>query len=115
MLVDGVDNTTAVSTGTYTFTNVQAPHTISVTFAQSAATITSSAGTGGTISPNGTQTVAIGGSQTYTITANPSYTRATVLVDGVNKPAAVTSGTYTFTNVMANHTIVATFAATESQ
>ena len=75
VLVDGVNNPTAVSTGTYTFTNVTAPHTISVTFSQSQATITSSAGTGGTISPNGAQTVAIDGSQTYTITPNNGYTR----------------------------------------
>ena len=34
-----------------------------------------------------------------------------VLVDGVSNPAAVTSGTYTFTNVTANHTIGATFDA----
>ena len=80
-------------------------HTISATFTQSQATITSSAGTGGSISPNGAQTVAIGGSQTYTITPNNGYVRDTVLVDGVNDPAAVTSGTYTFTNVTANHTI----------
>ena len=51
----------------------------------------------------------IGGSQIYTITPNNGYSRATVLVDGVNDPAAVTSGTYTFTNVTANHTISATF------
>ena len=107
-----MNNTAAVTSGTYTFTNVLANHTIAVTFTQSQATITSSAGTGGTISPNGAQTVAIDGSQTYTITANPGYVRATVLVDGVNQPAAVTSGTYTFTNVVANHTIVATFTAT---
>jgi hypothetical protein len=85
---------------------VQAPHTISVTFTQSAATITSSAGTGGTISPNGTQTVAIGFNQTYTITPNPGYHVLDVLVDG-GSVGTVTS--YTFTNVTANHTISATF------
>ena len=36
-------------------------------------------------------------------------TFSSVLVDGVNNPAAVTSGTYTFTNVTANHTIGASF------
>ena len=109
VLVDGVNNAAAVTSGTYTFTNVQAAHTISVTFAQGAATIISSAGTGGTISPNGTQTVVVGQNQTYTISPNNGYVRDTVLVDGVNDPAAVTSGTYMFTNVVANHTIAATF------
>ena len=109
VLVDGVNNATAVSTGTYTFTNVQANHTIAVTFTQSTTSITSSAGANGTISPSGTQTVAVGGSQIYTITPNPGYSRDQVLVDGVNNPAAVTSGTYTFTNVTTTHTIAATF------
>ncbi len=112
VLVDNVNNPTAVSTGTYTFTNVTAAHTISATFTQSQATITSSAGTGGTISPNGAQTVPINGSQIYTITPNNGYVRNQVLVDGINNPAAVTSGTYTFTNVLAPHTIAATFTAT---
>jgi FtsP/CotA-like multicopper oxidase with cupredoxin domain len=109
VLVDGVNNATAASTGTYTFTNVLAPHTISATFSQSTTTITASAGANGAISPSGTQTVAVGGSQVYTITPNPGYSRDQVLVDGVNDPAAVTSGTYTFTNVTTTHTISATF------
>ena len=94
--------------GTYTFTNVQANQTISASFTQSQATITSAAGAGGSISPNGTQTVAIGGNQTYTITPNNGYTIADVVVDNVSVGAV---GTYTFTNVQANHTISATFAA----
>lgn len=110
VFVGGVNNTLAASTGTYTFTNVTSNKTISATFTQTQATITSSAGVGGSISPNGTRTVAIGGSQTYTVTANANYVLATVLVDGL--PAALTSGTYTFTGVVANHTIVATFTAT---
>jgi FtsP/CotA-like multicopper oxidase with cupredoxin domain len=108
VLLDGVLQLPAlVASGTYTFANVQAPHTISVTFTQSAATITSSAGTGGSISPNGTQTVAIGFNQTYTITPNPGYHVLDVLVDG-GSVGTVTS--YAFTNVTANHTISATFA-----
>ena len=111
VLVNGVNNAAAVASGTYTFTNVQANQTIAASFTQSAATITSSAGAGGSISPNGTQTVAIGGTQTYTITPNNGYAIDDVLVDGVNDGRR--RGTYTFTNVTANHTIAATFATNE--
>ncbi len=69
-------------------------------------TITSSAGTGGTISP--TITVNSGADATFTITPNSGYSVSQVTVDGVNK-GAITS--YTFTNVTANHTISATFVA----
>ncbi|MDR3218071.1 MAG: T9SS type A sorting domain-containing protein [Dysgonamonadaceae bacterium] len=109
VLVDGVNNTLAVSAGSYTFTNVTANHTISVTFRQKQYTITASAGANGTISPNGSRTVSQGGSQTFTFTPNTGYEINQVLVDGVNNASAVSSGTYTFTNVTANHTISVTF------
>ena len=114
VVVDGTSDPAAVLAGAYTFTNVQADHTIDVTFTSSQATITATAGPGGTISPSGVRTVAIGGTQTFTITPNAGYHIDTVLVDGINEPTAVTSGTYTFTNVQANHTIHATFAGTLS-
>ena len=99
MVVDNVNQPDAVISGTYTFTNVQAPHTISVTFTQAAATITATAGAGGSITPPGVTHVALGGNLTYTITPNNGYSRATVKVDGIDQPAAVTSGTYTFLGV----------------
>ena len=113
VLVDGVNNTAAVTSGTYTFTNVQAPHTISATFTQGTTTITASVvGGGGSVTPAGVTTVAIGSSPVYTITPNNGYTRATVTVDGVPNATAVTSGTYTFTGVTGvPHTISATFTA----
>ncbi|MCX6343453.1 MAG: DUF6055 domain-containing protein [Armatimonadetes bacterium] len=71
-------------------------------------TITASAGTGGTIDPPGVANVAPSGSQTYTITPNIGYAISQVTVDGVNQ-GAITS--YTFSNVLANHTISAAFIA----
>src|SRR5439155_626992 len=91
----------------YTFTNVLANHTISATFAVTTYTITASAGANGSIAPNGVTTVNSGGSQAYTITPDANYHVADVLVDGVSQ-GAVTS--FTFTNVLANHTISASFA-----
>jgi uncharacterized repeat protein (TIGR02543 family) len=103
VLADGVSQGT---TGTYTFTNVTANHTISATFAINTYTIAASAGANGSISPNGSVTVNHGANQTFTITPDGGYNVANVLVDGVSV-GAVTS--HTFTNVTTNHTIAATF------
>ena len=110
VLVDNVNNPGAVSSGSYTFSNVTANHTISVTFAINTYTITASAGPNGTISPDGNVTVNHGANQIFTFTPNTGYHIETVLVDGVNNPGAVTSGSYSFTNVTANQTISVTFA-----
>jgi hypothetical protein len=102
-----VDGVTQGPIGTYTFTNVQAPHTISATFGAPAThMVTASAGAGGTIKPSGTITVPQGGSQAFSITPNTGFTIAGVTVDAVAKGAIPA---YTFTNVMADHAIQATF------
>ena len=73
-------------------------------------TITSSVNGGnGTITPSGTTTVTHGGTQTYSIVSSSGYIISQVLVDGVNNPTAVSTGSYTFTNVAGNHTIEAFF------
>ncbi len=73
----------------------------------SAYNIISSSGANGIISPSGTTSVASGGSQTYTITPNSGYQIADVLVDGAS--VGIVS-TYTFNNVIAPHSISATFS-----
>ncbi|MCL2511642.1 MAG: C10 family peptidase [Bacteroidales bacterium] len=72
-------------------------------------TITAQAETGGSITPSGSIQVAEGGNQTFTIKANDGYAISKVLINGVNNPTAVSTGSYTFSNVTANHTIVAGF------
>jgi len=72
----------------------------------STCSITASADSNGTISPSGTTQVNSGGSQTYTITPNAGYRIKDVLVDGISEGAV---DSYTFTNVTADHTIVAAF------
>jgi hypothetical protein len=78
-------------------------------------TITASAGAHGTIAPKGTSTVNQGASKTFTITPASGYHIKDVVVDGTTsvKPALVAHGrdgyTYTFNNVQANRTIVASF------
>lgn len=68
--------------------------------------IVASAGTGGTISPDGTTTVDEGSSQSYTISANTRYRVKSVTIDGVDQ-GAITS--YTFSNVTSDHTIAVVF------
>jgi hypothetical protein len=69
-------------------------------------TITASAGTGGTISPSGSVSVAYGSSQTFTMTPKSGYRVRYVLIDGSNY-GTLTS--YIFTNVKVKHTIKAYF------
>jgi len=106
---------TYAATGTYTATftatsnqGKAASATRTVTVNPASFTLTASAGTGGTINPSGTVTVASGGSQTFTITPAAGYVISSVTVDGVNQGAL---SSYSFNNVTASHTIAAAFAA----
>ncbi len=103
VIVDGVSTGSKTS---YTFSNIQANHTISANFSLKTFTITASAGSGGTISPSGVTTVSYNGSQTYNITPSPGYVILDVKVDGVSQGAIAT---YTFAGVTENRTINATF------
>ena len=69
-------------------------------------TITASAGQGGSISPNGAVSVAKGENQTFTIKPSDNYEIEDVKADGKSVGKV---NTYTFDNVMAAHTIAATF------
>lgn len=71
-------------------------------------TITASAGTGGTISPNGAVIVADGDNQTFTITAGIGNWIAGVQVDGSSVGAM---SSYTFSSVTTNHSISVSFTA----
>jgi hypothetical protein len=90
----------------YTFTNVQANHTISASFAIDQFTITATAGVHGSISPSGVVSLDYGANQTFTITPDSGYYVASLVIDSVADGA---QETFTFTNVTANHSIAATF------
>lgn len=109
LTVDGAAVTPVVAS--YTFTNVLANHTIGATFASIPTfTITASVtGAGGTFAPSGAVTINSGANQVFVITPDAHYTIDTLTVDGVAVTPVVAS--YTFTNVLANHSIVATFAS----
>ena len=71
-------------------------------------TITSSADLNGIVNPLGALSIASGNNYTVTITPNTSFTVADVIVDGTSVGAVAS---HTFTNITANHTISAIFAA----
>ncbi len=83
---------------------------VTATFTQIQYTISASAGSGGSISPSGSVGVAQGASQTFTITPSTGYSVSSVVVDG-SSVGAVAS--YTFSNVQATHTILASFTPTQ--
>lgn len=85
--------------------NVQSNITVTANFV-SLPSITASAGTGGSITPSGTVYVPYGGSQQFTIAAAATYRILDVLV-GSSSVGAVSS--YTFSNVIADGSIAASF------
>lgn len=105
VLIDGV-SVGVVSQ--YTFSDLNACHTITANFTSLATdyTISASAQGSGSISPSGTVSVVSGAKQSFTIAPAANYKISEVTVDG-KSIGAVSS--HTFTNVTANHTIVATF------
>ncbi|MDR3555728.1 MAG: hypothetical protein P4L55_13300 [Syntrophobacteraceae bacterium] len=119
-----VDGTSVGAVASYTLSNISATHSISATFSasngtgtgkgtgtggSSSYTVSASPGPNGTVSPSGSVSVNSGSSQTFTLTPTPGYSIASVLVDGASVGAV---SSYTFSDVMANHTISATFALT---
>ncbi len=104
VFVDGVSQGSIPS---YSFDDVRTEHTISVTSEINQYAITSSAGSGGSISPIGITNVNYGDSQSYSISPNAGYHITGVVVDGQSQGAIAY---YEFTNVQATHTITASFA-----
>ncbi len=95
----------------YTFENVTANHTISVSFTSVPThTITTNSGTHGTISPTGPLILNAGSERTFTAVADEGYQVADLLVDGISMGAAAS---HTFTNIQASHSISASFGAKE--
>ncbi|MEW6258891.1 MAG: PilC/PilY family type IV pilus protein [Thermodesulfobacteriota bacterium] len=87
-----------------------AARSITANFKRKSFTIAASAGTGGSISPNGNVTVECGSNKSFTMTADTGYVLAKVTVDGTE--ISIAGNTYTFNNVSQDHTITATFRST---
>jgi hypothetical protein len=111
-----VDGGSVGAVTSYTFNDVRDNHTIEASFVPLVYKITSSAGEGGSIDPEGEVTVICGESQTFTITTDVGYQLADVLVDGHPADNIVKGSvtTYTFYNVQADHDIEAVFIKLEA-
>jgi hypothetical protein len=108
-----IDGVVVTNVPTYTFTNVTANHTIEVAFELiplNQFQITATAGPNGSITPNGIVNVISGNDQAFTITPSLGYHIDSVLVDEIYNVTASSTGSYTFTNVTANHSIRSAFA-----
>ena len=105
VVVDGISQGAIT---TYTFSNVQANHTITATFnTLGPFTINATSGPNGSIAPSGPTSVACGANQTFNFTPDPGYQVSDVQVDGSSVGAP---SSYTFTDVQTNHTINVDFA-----
>jgi hypothetical protein len=103
-----VDNVSIGAATSYTFSNVQANHTITASSAIQTFAITASSKGEGNISPAGTTIVNYNGKVTYTITPNEGWHTTSILVDGVAQDVSLTK--YTFTKVKEDHKISVTFS-----
>ena len=72
--------------------------------------ITATAGSNGSINPSGTVRVVENTNKTFTFSANIGYEIDQILIDGVNVPDSIAGGSYTFTNITANHSIHVSFS-----
>ncbi|MBI4810334.1 MAG: T9SS type A sorting domain-containing protein [Ignavibacteriales bacterium] len=104
LYIDGVSVSPITS---YTFDGIITNHTIHATFTLNVYTILSTATSGGTITPSGSINVNHGSSQQFLIAVNIGYHLDTLFVDGVHVDSTTS---YTFNNVVANHSIHAKFA-----
>jgi len=103
-----LDGVNAQTSGTsYSLKNITANHTVKVTFKLLTFTITPSADSNGTISPNTPQTVTYGGNITFTAAANTGYTTDTWYLD--SNAAQVGGVQYAVNSVIANHAVKVTF------
>jgi hypothetical protein len=109
-----VDGSPVTAASSYTFSNIQASHTITATFAINTYTITVTQGANGVIAP-GTITVDYGATPSFSITPNTGYHIASITVDGASVAVTSPSGqTYQFSAVSADGSLTATFAITTS-
>lgn len=108
-----VDGSVVTSDTTYTFSNVTADHSISVTFKLVTATysITATTGFNGTISPAGAVSASSGSDVPFSFVPDSGYAVEKVLIDGEDFGALPS---YSFNTVSKNHTIEVSFVASAS-
>ncbi len=110
--ISGTVNTNALGAYTITYTSTDtagntatSTRTVNVVYANTYSIVATQV-VHGTISPSGTTQVPSGTNQTYTITPDTGFGINSVIVDG---QSLTPISSYTFTNVIATHTITATY------
>lgn len=107
-----VDGQSTGSESSYTFSDVTANHTISATFepipAGEVVIVVNTDGEGGSVTPNGTQTITEGNDFTFTVTPDACYEIGIVTVNG-NEVSLDENNSYTIENVSEPQNINATF------
>jgi hypothetical protein len=113
VFVDDIYNENAIADDFYSFNNITENHNIRVTFAIDTFIIIATAGTGGTITPNGKIVVNYGDSLTFHFNPVEGYSVSLLLVDSVNLPVSNDDWTYTFNFIVANRSIHVDFIYTD--
>lgn len=103
-----VDGTSVGAVATYTFADVDAAHTIQASFAPPTVTVTASAGAGGSIDPQGAQSLNRGDSASFSIAAEPGFYLSQVLVNG---SSVSPQNPFVITNLNVDTTVHAVFSA----
>ncbi|GHV65257.1 hypothetical protein FACS1894199_05480 [Bacteroidia bacterium] len=116
VVVNGVNNVAAAQAGQYTFSAVSSNQSIVVYFKKLHQIIVTTGDYGSIRSairplnpPLDTLFEPAGGSRTFTFVPGADYRVGTVLIDGVEDPAAALARSYTFVNIAADHTLEVTF------
>ena len=94
-----------------TLTNIQAAHTVEVTFRLLEYVVTSTVGAKGPHSPPRATTVSYDSDLAFTVTPDAGYQVPTWSVDGV--PVQTGGTSYTLTNIQAAHKFEVTFSLLE--
>ena len=100
--VDGSSVSTTTYPSSYTFSDIDADHEISVVYEKETYDITTSV-TNGTITPS--STVEYGDTATITYTPDAGYKLASVTVDGSSVNISTYPSSYTFSNISGDHEI----------
>jgi len=113
----GDDTNWDANSNKYSFYYIKEDHSINVTFIKKTYTITSSTNANGIISPLGEVEVEHGTNQSFSLSPNNGYVIDSIFVDGVlidlfESPSwDEENNTYTFTNIIQNHSIYASFCS----
>ena len=99
VLINGANNPDAVAAGSYTFTNVTASHTISVTFAMNTYTVTLPDVAGVAVNAHSTSPVPYDGEFSFSLALDPAYSQSDIIVKANDIILTPASDVYTIANI----------------